>query len=248
MSEHQPLNNQVHKDVKVINQLGAEYGDLVSFSHVFPMEFALAQGDFPIVIKQSNNDSEALEFIALFGLEKDQNLFLNGHDWEADYLPLTMQRAPFLIGFEQTMENGVPTNNPVVHIDMSHPKVLQDTNQGKGEALFLEQGGNTEFLNQKNSVLQAILEGKEQADNLLNALKTHDLLEPLSISVTFDNGDQLNLSGLHTINEDKLFSLSAEATTTLQQSGMLKPIYMMLASLTNIKKLIARRNQQTPVF
>ena len=240
MSQHQALNNQAHQHVKVIDSLGAEYGDQIGFCHIFPMEFALAQGDFPLVIKGSIDQPEKLEIIALFGFQTQQNLFLDGNDWQADYLPLTIQRAPFLIGFEQTMEQGVPTQNPVVHIDMSHPKV----SESEGESLFLEHGGNTEFLNQKTSVLLGILEGKQHADLLLEALKANDLLEPLTIDVTFDNNEQINLSGLMTINEEKLAELSPESTATLQQQGLLKPIYMMLASLTNIKKLIARRNQR----
>ena len=245
---HQALNNEVHKSVRVINRLSPSLGDNVGFSHVFPAEFAAAQGEFPIVVKQSSDDSVSLEIIALYSLEAGKNLFLTDQGWQASYLPLTMQRAPFLIGFEQTQENGIPKQNPVVHIDMDHPKVVQEPGGTEGEALFLEHGGTTEFLNHKSSVLMGILEGKQQADSLLAALTQYQLLEPLSLSVTFDNGEQLNVSGLMTINEEVLKDLSKEVVADLHEKQYLAPIYMMLASLTNVRKLVELRNQQTATF
>ena len=41
--------------------------------------------------------------------------------WQASYIPLSMERQPFLIGFQDRDVDGVPQRVPVVHVDMDHP-------------------------------------------------------------------------------------------------------------------------------
>lgn len=235
---HQALNNVIHKDIKVITERNEKLGDKQSLAHVFPIEFSQLQNDFPILLKR-NSQGDAYEFVVLMGFEKDQNLFLNGDKWLADSVPLTLDKGPFLIGFEMQMHQGVPTQVPVLHIDTAHPRVSH-TN---GEALFLEHGGNTEYLEHINSILLAMYQGQQQSLQFISILEKHKLIEPLSLNITFDNGENINLSGLFTINEDVLPTLGAESLAELHQHGFLSSIYMMLASLPNIKKMVKLKNQ-----
>ena len=236
---HQALNNVIHKDIKIITERHANYGDNQSLAHVFPIEFAQLQNDFPILLKR-NNQGDAYEFVVLMGFEKDQNLFLSNNQWLADSVPLTLEKGPFLIGFEMQMEQGVPVETPVLHIDVGHPRV----NHSEGEALFLPHGGNTEYLERINSILMAIYQGHQQSQQFISLLEKHQLIEPLSLNITFKNGDKKNLTGLFTINEERLPALSGSDLSEFHQHGFLSSIYMMLASLPNIKKLVTLKNQQ----
>ena len=54
----------------------------------------------------------------LFGFAEAENLFVTDDGWDARYVPLTILRQPFLIGFQESFEAGVPQRTPVVHVDL----------------------------------------------------------------------------------------------------------------------------------
>lgn len=231
------LDNISHANTKIKTGYSAELGDNVSVAGVFPSEFTQLQLDYPIFFKK-NGDTGQFEAVVLLGFESGENLFLKNGKFDADYVPLSIQRQPFLIGFQETVENGVPVKNPVVTIDMDHPRV----NESEGEAVFLPGGGNSDYLNHVNSVLVTIHQGHEQRHSFIETLLKLELIESSSLAVTFSGGSSANLEGLYTINEDRLRTLPADAVVALHQQGYWQHIYMMLASIGNIRKLIARKD------
>ena len=90
------LNNVTHKDLRVITRRGAQWGDAVMSSPVTIDEFRSLQAHYPILFQQDGHGN--FHPIVLFGLQEGQNLFLDGERWDADYLPLAMQRIPKLPG------------------------------------------------------------------------------------------------------------------------------------------------------
>ena len=92
----QLLNNIQHKDLRVITQRGAQWGDDFMSAPVTVDEFRKVQAHYPIVFQR--DDQGGFVPAALFGLQDRQNLFLNDQGWDADYLPLSVQRLPFSIG------------------------------------------------------------------------------------------------------------------------------------------------------
>ncbi len=235
---HKLLDNVTHKNTKVVTALHEKYGDNKGITHIFPAEFGQLQADFPLLLKKNSKDE--FEFIALMGFEKDENLFLEEGHWSANSIPWTIERGPFLIGFEMQMDDGVPVQTPVVHIDTDHPRVQNEL----GEPLFLEHGGQSDYLQRINSILLAIYQGHQHAQVFLNLLEQHQLLEPLEINITFNNGEKTHLTGLYTVNEEKVTALTNEHIAQFHQSGMLSPLYMMLASLPNIKKMVDVKNNR----
>ena len=63
----------------------------------------------------------------MFGFDQQENLFLSVSGWDANYIPLTIQRRPFLIGFQEQNINGVVEREPVVHIDMGYQPIMAAT-------------------------------------------------------------------------------------------------------------------------
>jgi hypothetical protein len=237
MPNHQLLDNITHKDVHIITQHGAEYGDNSSYSHVFVDEFRDIQAHYPIFF-QKNSQTGHFETIALFGLASEENLFVNESGWHANYIPLSIKKRPFLIGFQETVNNGVVEQEPVVHIDMDSPRISYN----QGEAIFLEQGGQSPYLQQITSTLVAVNQGHEQTKVFVDNLLQQDLLEGVEIKVTLDDGSKHSMDFLYTINEEKLAQLSDEAILTLHKNGYLKHIHMVLASMSNMSDLIERKN------
>jgi hypothetical protein len=230
MSNHVLLNNIDHKDVRIITRRGAAYGDDVMLAITFPAEFRDLQAHYPIVFRKTP-DGTSFEPVVLFGFQDRENLFLGPDGWDASYVPIAVERQPFLIG----MTNG----EPLVHIDIASPRV----SKADGEAIFLTHGGNTEFLEQVNSTLLSIYQGLQSTPPFIAALLEHVLLESFVVDIELDDGSQNRLAGFYTINEDKLNALDGEVVARLHKSGYLQAIYMVLASLSNFRALIDRKNR-----
>ena len=99
MSNFAILNKTAHKDTKVITDRSADLGDKVKFVMTFPLEFRNVQSNYPIFFIK-DGDTGQFYPIALFGFEKDENLFLSDAGWDASYIPMMVKRQPFLIGFQ----------------------------------------------------------------------------------------------------------------------------------------------------
>ena len=230
MSNNVLLNNVDHKDLRVHSKHGSEFGDAVMASITFPAEFRDLQAHYPIAFRQTDQ-SGGFEPIALFGFMEDENLFLGKDRWDAAYVPLAIERLPFLIG-----NNG---GELMVHIDVDSPRVSKT----EGEAIFLAHGGNTEFLERMNSVLLTIHQGLQSTPAFVTALLEHQLLESFVVDIELNDGSQNRLAGFYTINEDKLSTLDGTALEKLNKSGYLQAIYMVIASLSNFRALIERKNR-----
>ena len=117
MTRHALLNNVDHKDLRIITERSAKFGDNVRGTLTFSWEFRSVQAHYPIVF---NKNPETGEFtaLAMFGFEEGENLFLGDDGWTTSYIPMTMLIQPFLIGFQESPESRSPDSQPVIHIDM----------------------------------------------------------------------------------------------------------------------------------
>src|SRR5688572_32383070 len=100
MARHEKLNNIAHKNLRVLNRFGADLGDNVGQVLTFPTEYEDVQREYPIFFRKESGTGE-YQSVVLLGLEKNENLFLNGDRWDAHYIPGVIARGPFLIGFEE---------------------------------------------------------------------------------------------------------------------------------------------------
>jgi hypothetical protein len=227
MARHAQLNNIDHRDLRVVTARGAAWGDDVMSALTFPGEFRNLQAHYPIVFQKSADGS--FQPVALLGFQPGQNLFLDERGWDARYLPLAIERQPFLIGLSVDGE-------PMMHIDLDHPRVGHD----QGEPLFRTHGGTTEFLDRMASTLQALHAGLQAVPGFVDALLRHELLESFVLDITLDDGAQHRLAGFYTINEERLARLDDEALSALHGPGHLEAIYMAIASLSRFRDLIER--------
>ncbi len=227
MPRHAQLNNIDHRDLRIATGRGATFGDDIMSALTFPAEFRDVQSCYPIVFQKSTDGS--FQPVALFGFRQGQNLVLRGDGWEAHYVPLSVERQPFLIGLSADGE-------PMMHIDLDHPRVGRE----QGEALFRTHGGTTEYLERMSSTLLALHEGLRAIPAFVDALLRHDLLESFVLDVEMDDGTQHRLAGFYTVHEERLAGLGAEAVASLHREGHLQAIYFAIASLSNFRELIER--------
>ncbi len=227
MPRHLPLNNVDHKDLRIITQHDVRYGDGVMAAVTFPSEFRNVQAHYPIVF-QKTHDGTSFQPLALFGLREGENLFLRNGVWDAAYVPLAIERQPFLIGFDG--------EEPMIHVDLDSPRI----SRREGEAVFLPYGGMTEYLERVNSMLLAIHEGVQATPAFVQALLQHQLLEPFALDIERADGSQQRLAGFYTIHEERLQKLDGQALERLHRAGHLFSIYMVVASMSRLRDLVDR--------
>ena len=237
MSNHQQLDNITHKDIRINCEHHPKFGDTASYTAVMVNELDLVQGDYPIFFRK-NADTGQFECIALFGLSASENLYLNDTGWHANYIPLTIRRRPFLIGFAEREIDGAITQEPMIHIDMDSPRVSTT----EGEPVFLPQGGQSELLQQAAGVLNQIHQGHQQNKQFVDKLLENDLIESVSVKLTLKDNNPIELNGLYTINSEQLAKLDGAVLSELHSLGFIKHMHMILASTSNINTLIAKKN------
>ena len=239
MPNHALLNNNEHKQMRIVTRRGAAWGDAVMSALTFPAEFRELQAHYPIVFAK-NQDGTSFDPIALFGFQQGENLFLGsgpglGNGWDAPTIPLTVERQPFLIGRPADgAQDGM-----LIHVDLDSPRVSTT----EGEPLFLSYGGSTEYLERISRVLRSIHDGLETSKGFIEALLHLELLESFVLDIELNDGSQNRLAGFYTINEERLAKLNGEQLVRLHEVGYLQAIYMAVASLSQFRALIERKNR-----
>lgn len=232
MSNHAVLTAERHADLRVSTERGDAFGDAVMSCLVVPDEFRRVQNEYPILFRL-NLERDRFHALALFGFEAAENLFLTDGGWDARYRPLAMDIQPFLIGRPET-EGG----DKRVHVDLDSPRVAAG---GEGVRVFDEDGRPTPYLERIAEQLGELDAGWEGSEAFFAALARHELLEPLTLEVELDDGSTHHLAGYHAIDEDRLQLLDADSLSELHDAGHLLPIFMALASLSNVAELVARK-------
>ncbi len=236
MVTHVQLDNVTHKDLKIIQRRGNTLGDNLGYSVIIPWEFSQVASSYPIFFRKISSSNQ-FEPVAIFGFAPHENLFVTATAWDDVYIPLSVERMPFMIGYTQDADTG--QRQPVVHIDIDHPRV----SESEGSPVFLEQGGNSPYLDQINSILAELINGVTISKRFTDLLQAEDLLEPFTLKIQLDNGQQIEMSGFYTINQMVLRDLNAEQLVRLHSQNFLELIYMSIASMGNIKKLIDKKNK-----
>lgn len=235
MARYELLNNIDHAKLRVTRNFADARGTVP----VFPTEYAEVQREYPIFFRKDPENGN-YHSVALLGFTADENLFLEGEDWQANYLPGYVAKGPFLIGFQEQWQQGDLQQVPVLHVDLDHPSVNFDD----GEAVFLPHGGNSAYLDRISTILQGIHAGIEGGKAMYAAFSAHGLIQPMDLEIRLDEGHGVHLSGLYGIDRDALAALDARALHELHSSGFLEGAYLVLASLHNMRHLMARKQRR----
>jgi hypothetical protein len=232
MPDHVILTAEDHRDLRIRTERTPALGDAVMTCITVPSEFRRVQTHYPILF-QLDQTRDSFTALAMFGFELGENLFLTYAGWDARYRPLAIDSQPFLVG------RGVGDVRQV-HIDMASPRI----GTSEGTRVFDDTGRPTPYLERIADQLRALDTDYVASADFFAALRRYDLLEPLTLDVTLDDGSKNRLVGYHVIDEDRLVALDDAAVADLHGAGHLMPIFMALASLGNIGDLVARKNRR----
>ena len=244
MARYEQLDSVAHRDQRVATGFGVHFGDNMAMVPVFPGEYALLQREYPLYFRR--DPAGGYQSVALLGFDHHENLYLQRSRWTAEYLPATVARGPFLIGFRErgdvdgNGEGDGPGREPVIHVDMAHPRVIGV----RGERVFLADGSHSPYLQHILGVLRGIHDGVAEDQALASALDEMELIRPLSIDVDFGDGHGVTLGGLHGIDRQRLSALDAVSLSHLHRSGRLEAVYLLLASQLNLERLVGEKRRR----
>jgi SapC len=237
MVRSERLNNVDHANLKVAQGYSAAFGDSVNQALIFPTEYSLVQREYVIVIQK--DEAGAFQSVALLGLDKDENLFLDGDSWNARYVPAMHQRGPFMIGFQDVDGEGQTRREPMIHVDLDHQRIATE-----GQAVFLPQGGNSAYLTHIMGVLQAIHEGAAMMQPMFEAFDALGLLENTVIEISLSETEHYKLEDYYVISPDRFGALDGAALYDLNQAGYLAAAISIMSSINNAQYLIALKNNR----
>lgn len=230
------LNNVDHADLRVIAGHGVAFGDAINQTLVLPTEFEAVQREYPILLRK--DPTNGYQAVALLGLDRDENLFLDETGWNARYVPAVQRRGPFSIALQHDERGGQP--RPMIHVDLDHPRISRDA----GERLFLPAGGNSPYLQQVSFALGQIHDGLEVAGPMFAFFEELGLIEPIDIEIKLDDATSYDLPDVFTLAPDRLATITGEPLERLHQSGLLRAAHWIISSMGNVEELIARKNRR----
>jgi len=233
------IDNKNHLKLKIDVSKSELHGEKLHLVPAVMSEFTNMAIQYPLVITKSA-DTGQFVVAAMLGFEAGENLFWREGQWQGLYLPLQIRRQPFFVANPDNDNNQVESGGYIVCFDSESPTVSSKD----GQALFSDNGVESEYFQQSKSCLAQLLQGEVENKQLLEQLEQLELLQVMKMEVTFANQKNTVLNGLYTIDTEKVAVLSAEKISSLHQAGLLQAVYTIITSLGQIHHLIDLKNKQ----
>ncbi|MDH5434936.1 MAG: SapC family protein [Gammaproteobacteria bacterium] len=224
------LNKETHKNLKL--KINTDFSHLAK-QHIAPVvmhEFYSVATDLPIVFVKNEELGDEFMAVAMLGLKSDENLLIEGKKWIGYYMPASYTHYPLSL-----IPNPDDSKQYMINIFMDSEAISEK----EGEAIFNQDGSETEFFNQKRQALENFYMSARGTVDFVKAITKLDLLEELTINFTI--GDEKRaVTGVHAINQEKFHNLSDKDFNELKEKGYLNLIYAHFVSMNQIQRLINR--------
>jgi hypothetical protein len=92
--------------------------------------------------------------------------------------------------------------------------------------------------------LRGIHHGTDMGNAMFATLEAAGLIQPLDLRVRVDEYNEVNVTGLHGIDRERLESLDAASLHGLHRAGYLEGVYLVLASMQNVRRLMAEKQRR----
>lgn len=221
------LDPHAHRDLRVRAEASAALGDAQRFVPVVIRELPLLAVHYPVLLTK-DADTGAFMLGAMLGIDPGENLFLGPDGWRDTYRPLNLQRSGFFVAADQ------------LAIDLDHPRVSHD----EGERLFDDAGQPTDYTNRIMAAFAELRPGQQATQAFIDTLLRYKLVEPIDITLSFDDGQRRELGDLYTVGADTLRALPDEAVLDLFRRGYLHLVSLLIASVKQVPVLARMRNRR----
>lgn len=229
------LDRDQHRSLTLGQQQSWKLASRLNSIFVAAVEFGDIAREYPLVFVNAGKDDagrDQIAPVAIFGLATDENLYLDGDRWRADYLPAALRMYPFGLG-------RIDAERYALCIDMDCP-FLTD---GPGQRLFQDDGKPTEYLDSVHEQLRK-LEAEVQRTRLFcQMLADKGLLRDMRFDAELPGGQKLVVDGFLTVDEKKLAELSDADVLALHRNGALGLLHAHMVSLGHMRRLVGWRMQ-----
>ncbi|MBU3002299.1 SapC family protein [Paraglaciecola arctica] len=226
------LSSQNHHNLKIIPSGIIEHAAKQHLLQLRASEIANAACSFPVFLSR-NNVNGAWAFSAMCGIELQHNLFVIDGHWQSVFQPLSAQTYPFYLMQLENQEKQYGVGFDAQSAALS---------EQQGEALFNADKQASPHLSKVTQALDSEINSLSQTHQLTQTLEQLSLIKALDLHIVYGDGQTNRITGLHTIDEDRLRSLPGDTLVNLNDAGYLTPIHAMLMSIYQLNSLINRHN------
>jgi len=196
-------------------------------------EFALVARDYPIVFS-SGDGGKSFAPVAVLGMTTGENLYGDGAAWaKGVYVPAYARRHPFCMA--RVTLNAAAQQDRLICVEKSQ------LDEAQGEPLYDAQGAALPKWQEMQRLLVEYEADLERARELCAVLADYALLEPFSMQAKLAQGGEVQLTGMHRVDEKRIEHLNVSQFKNLARKGILGRLYAHLVSLENFARLLERR-------
>ncbi len=197
---------------------------------VAAVEFGDVCREFPIVFVRAGKEpdgSDAIAPIAVLGLTQNDNLYLTGERWRAQYMPAILRMYPFCIA-------RLDEEQFAICVDTSFSR----TNEAGGQRVFEDDGKPAPLLDEMRKQLETLEAEIQRTRAVGKRLQELGLLKEMRFDATLPDGSQHTVDGFLTIDDQKATELPEAVVYELHRNGMLALMHMHWVSLGNMRRLV----------
>ena len=225
------LDSALHRNLKLKVPV-TDWGVASKLNALFvaAVEFGDVCREFPIVFVKAGKEpdgSDAIAPIAVLGLTQNQNLYVSGERWRAQYMPAILRMYPFCIA-------RIDDERFAICADMAFSGV----NKEDGQTVFDADGKPGELLTTMQKQLET-LEGEIQRTRLVGKrLLELGLLREMRFDAKLPDGSQHSVDGFLTVDDQKATALPDEVVAELHRNGILGLMHLHWVSMGNMRRLL----------
>lgn len=224
------LNSEAHRNLKfAADKATFTFARDTTAVLMAGVEFAEAAREYPIVFIRGQD--QKMRPVALLGVRSGENLFVDEEGkWDARYIPAFVRRYPFV------MAEGGAQGQLIVCIDEN----CQALNTEHGELLIDEAGRLQPRMTEIMQFLQNFQQEFARTELLMGQLDELGLFVQQGARFDTPAGETFQLNDFYLIDEAKFGQIADDKLPPLFRSGALGMVYLHLASLGNMRKLLDR--------
>lgn len=232
MSELKELTSTQHIKLRVTNNSQVSFAATQHLLNIRVAEVGQSICSMPVFLTKDPQQG-LWRLSAVTSFTAGQNLLVNKNQWLAPYQPTSIQTYPFYL-----MNSPEGNNAYTIGIDETNPVFSQE----QGTALFEGAGKASPYLGRIKTLLEADIQNDINTFQFGRLLDELGLCKAINLLVRYEDESTQKITGLTTIDEDKLHSLSAENLMLLNKKGYLTAIHGLLISLLQLNALIQKNN------
>jgi hypothetical protein len=225
-----------HKNLRVITQRGAQYGENVGNVVVFPTEYRELQREYPIFFRKDPGGTVTCRS-PCWASPKTKISISRITPGTRAIFPRSSRAGRSSSGSRRHRQ----TANCASHRSSTSISIIRESARRKASRCSSNSGAHAPYLQEMTAVLDRIHRGLALSKDMFAAFTALDLIDPITLEVKLDANEQHNLLGYFTVNHEKLRALDAASLAGLHRSGFLESAYLVTGSVSNVQKLVDRK-------